>query len=263
MSVGFRDLIRENSPPWLRRKWGERFLYVPGLVLDAFTHWAIDGVRARFPDNGDRVDHLGALCRDRRIVRGFAEPAEALRVRLKRWRIDHRTRGNAVSMLNQLAAYLTGYAVPMRYVNDRGTWITRDPDGTITIERLAGNWDWDTKYPLTARTRFWVILYPPAELWEPLGTYADGHRWAGGGGTHGTTATREQVDAVRSIVRDWKAAGSRCVNIILAFDPASFDPSDPPGAPLPDGTWGRYGADVLGVRRPARLATARYWRGTS
>jgi hypothetical protein len=60
-------------------------------------------------------------------------------------------------------------------------------------------------------------------------------------------------------VRDWKAAHSLCLWIILAFDPASFDPTDPPGPPLPDGQWGPWGKDDgFGNRVPSRLATARY-----
>jgi hypothetical protein len=65
------------------------------------------------------------------------------------------------------------------------------------------------------------------------------------------------VRALQSIVADWKPAGTRCVNIILAFDPASFNPA----SPEPDGNWGKWTKKVAGVAVPSRLATARYLDG--
>lgn len=259
--MGFRDLMREVSPGFLRQKWGERFMYAPGLVLDGIMEWALLGVKARFPDKAPD-DALAALGRDRRIRRGFAEPAAIYRLRLKRWLQTHKTRGNAFTLMEEIRSYLHGYAVRIRCVNDRGSWQTIHPDGTYEVNRLTGNWDWDGRFPATARTRFWVIIYPLSTgLWAPDGEWGDGGRW-GDGRTWGTTATRQQVDTIRQIVEDGRPQGARCVNIIIAFDAASFDPEASPGAPLPDGLWGSYGKEVAGVWVRSRLATARYWRGT-
>ncbi|NUP11211.1 MAG: hypothetical protein HOW73_34630 [Polyangiaceae bacterium] len=260
--VGFRHLIVEAAPPRLRRPWGEKFLYSFGLALDGIMDWAIEGMRARYPDKGP-PDALPLIGRDRKILRGFAEPADAYRARLKRWLDDHRFRGNAFALLQQIRAYLTGYPVRIRCVNDRGSWQTINPDGSYEVHRKQGNWDWDGRFPLLARTRFWVIIYPLATgVWTNEGTWGDGARW-GDAGTWGTSATVEQVNSIRQLVAEWKPMGTRCPYIIVAFDENSFDPTDPAGDPLPDGDWGNYMHLVGGVAQPSRLKTARYWKGTS
>lgn len=257
MSV--RDLIRELSPPWLRRPWGERFLYAPGLAFDFVLQWAIEGMQARFPDEAPE-DALPFLGRDRSVRRGFNEPTEVYRRRLKTAPDDHRTDGNPFTLLEAIRAYLFGYAVRVRYVNDRGTWFTIEPDGSYEVVRKAGNFNWDGRFPATARTRFWVIIYPlDSGIWEIQGIYGDGARW-GDGRTWGTTATRDQVKSLQLIVDDKKTAGSRCPYIIVAFDPNSFDPHH---APLPDGEYGTWGKDATGVRVRSRLSTARYFKGTA
>jgi hypothetical protein len=258
----FRDLIRDVSPPWLARFWGERYMYAPGLVLDALWTWAQEGLEQRFPDlaHDEALPYMG---RDRRIRRGFIEPANVYRQRLKRWKRDHQTAGNALALMQQLKAYMFGFDVRIRCVNDRGTWQTLDPDGTFTVQQLAFNWNWDNRYPASARTRFWVIIYPlDSGIWEKGGHWGDGSRW-GDGREWGTTATREQSESIRAIVKEWKPQGTRCPYIIIAFDPASFDPTHSPGDPLPDGSWGRWGKDVAGVRVRSRLSSARYWKGSS
>lgn len=264
--TGFRDLIREISPPWLQRKWGERFLYAPGLILDGVMHWALEGMKARFPDKGP-PEALALIGRDRLILRGFNEPAESYRARLKRWRIDWRRAGVAFALLEQVKAYLFGFDVLMRTVNTKGTWQTVAIDGTYAIVRKAGNWDWDGA-PATQWSRFWVILYPPAGLWVVAAQWDEpGTTWDADATTcWDTTATVEQANSIRQIVATggplaWKPAGTTCVEIILAFDGASFDPSGPPGPPLPDGDWKYFSRNVGGTQVESRLGSARYWRG--
>jgi hypothetical protein len=260
--MSIRDLIRELSPPWLRRPWGERFLYAPALALDFVMDWALEGMQSRFPDDA-ADDALPFIGRDRTVRRGFNEPADIYRKRLKTAVDDHKTDGNPFTLLEAIRAYLFGYAVRVRYVNDRGTWFTINPDGSYEVVRKAFNWDWDGKYPTQAKTRFWIIIYPLASgVWETQGQYGDGQRW-GDGRTWGTTATRDQVRSIQALVDDKKTAGSRCPYIIVAFDDASFDPSASPGPPLPDGEYGTWGKDAAGVRVRSRLSTARYWKGTA
>jgi hypothetical protein len=265
--IRFRDFIREISPPWLRREWGEKYLYAPGVLVDGVTEWMLQGVRARFPQKGTPTA-LGAIGRDRRIVRGFAETDAAYQVRLLKWLDSWRIAGNPVAMLEQLAGYLSPFEVRIRTVSHKGTWFTREPDGTIEIHRKQGNWDWDGEPP-QKWSRFWVIIYPLASgVFTEGPSYNTAQLYGGGYGlaptaTRGTTATIEQVVAIRQLVREWKPAGTRCIKIIIAFDAASFDPTDPPGAPLPDGLWGNDAKVVAGTYVPSRLSTARYWAGTS
>ena len=136
-------------------------------------------------------------------------------------------------------------------------------DGTRSVAINKANWDWDSDpYALVRWSRFWVVIYPNG-LWSPGPNWGDaGFVYGTPGQTWGTTATTDQVASVQAIVSDWKPAGTRCVNIIVAFDNASFDPATArDGSGLPDGTWGRWGKYVGGVAVPARLATARYWDG--
>jgi hypothetical protein len=57
-------------------------------------------------------------------------------------------------------------------------------------------------------------------------------------------------------------AGSRCVGVIVAFDPTSFDPTSLLGDPgMPDGTWDSPSRNDAGTQVPNRLGTAIYWSG--
>lgn len=268
-NIGFRHLIARIAPPRLTRKWGERFLYSFGLVLDVVVDWGLQGMRARFPDKGPE-DALPYLGRDRKIVRGFQEPAALYRPRLRRWRIDHRKRGNPIALLEQLAGYMSGFPVRIATVTHRGTWFVRQPDGTVDIYSKAGNWDWDAALDVEGWSRFWVVIYPLATgIWTQSPPWGDvdlfGGAWGAPGftGTWGSSATAEQVESIRSIIREWKAGGTRCVSIIVAFDETKFDPTDPAGAPLPSGDWGRPAKIVGGTYVPTREPSAIYWDGTA
>lgn len=105
------------------------------------------------------------------------------------------------------------------------------------------------------------MIYPNG-LWTQVETFGDGSTF-GDGHTFGSTATPDQVATVKAIVADWKPAGTRCANIILAFDSSSFAPGTArDGSGLPDGTWGTWSKRVGQVRTPSRLSTARYWDGS-
>lgn len=252
----FRHLWRHIVPRHFAEGEGELIGYSLGVVVDAFLERARQGLIARFPQRGTHTA-LGAIGRDRRIVRGIAESREAFAARLITWLDDHPRRGSPYALLEQLRAYCQA-DVRVRTVDARGNWYTIDRDGTKSRSLDTGNWDWDGA-PVSPRwARFWVIIYPTSdnEPWAPEGTWADDGVY-GDGGVWGTTATPAQVADVRNIIREWSPNGTRCEWIIIAFDDASFDPA----APEPDGTWGRWSKVSGGVAVPSRLGTARYWRG--
>ncbi len=257
----FRRFFKSLGPRWLTEGEGGLVLYSLGLVMDVFAQRAKEALLARFPDYAPD-DALPLMGQDRRIVRGFDEPRETYTARLTRFLDDWKKAGMGPAILRQVQAYCAPHAPVVRTVNATGTWCTVDADG-VTTHRItwpSSNWDWDGDGDLWAR--FWVVIYPSADLWETDGTWGDPGTW-GDGGTWGTTATPAQVATVRKIVGDWKPGAGLCPNIIIAFDPDSFDPSGAPGAPLPDGTWGNWGKGGSGTRVPARLETARYWRGAA
>jgi hypothetical protein len=257
--TSFREsLKRILMPRWAQGPNASRYLHALGAVIDGVADQFLFGVRARFPSEApdDALPHLG---RDRGIVRGFAEPRAGFEERLRGWIYDRKRKGNNYTLMRQLRGYLTGFAVPMAVVNNHGAWYLQDEDG-ITDYQFNDNWDWDGEDTFWAR--FWPILHVPSDLWQIEGDYGDGETW-GDGGTWGTTATYDQIRTLRAIVEEWRSAHSsvpQAGGIILAFDPASFDPTNSQ-PPLPDGTWANYSNTVAGVQVPARLTTARYVQG--
>lgn len=263
----FRAKRKFMGPSWLVSEGDSQLVgYVVDLLKDGFTERLRQGLLARLPQNdpaGESTppdDALAAIGRDRRIVRGLNEPSDRYARRLIQWLDDWRTAGNPFSLMRQIAGY-TGPGPAFRTVDVRGNWFSLNADGSRSVAINQANWDWDNAADALSRwSRFWVVIYPNG-LWLPGSTYGDGHKY-GDGRTWGSTATTTDVATIRGIVSDWKPAGTRCVNIILAFDGASFDPTTTrDGAGLPDGTWGRWGRNVGGVYGPARLSTARFWDG--
>ncbi len=275
----FRTTRKFMAPPRFTAGEGGLVGHALDVLKDAFMNRLQRGLRARFPfdpsdPSGKRTappDALAAMGRDRRVFRGIFETAAEYAARLVTWTDDAQTRGTAFALLKQLHAYTgAAHGVSFRLVDARGNWYSRAADGTETAVLKTGNWNWDGA-PLdelgrTRWSRFWVIIYP-GTLWTPS-TFdwgdAAGPNWGAYAGSYasaqtlGSTATQQQVATLRAIVTDWMGTGKRCVNIILAFDPSSFDPA----APEPDGTWGKSYKYDAGVAVPSRLTTARYLRGT-
>lgn len=269
LNATFRDAIKALSPPWLAEYWGERLMYIFGVVQDAAMQATQDGGAARFPSKApdDALQFIGA---DRGIARGFAEPGDSYIARLLLWLDSWKHAGSAYGLLPQLWGYFIPFYIDMLAVTNWELWYELpagtlgDPRQAITLTAGSG-WDWDGL--ATAWWRFWVVLYPASVTPAPFatdGNWGDAGDW-GDGGTWGTTATVEQVSEVRAIVRQWSAAhnargdgASGALWIIIAFDNASFHIGN---ANLPDGAWGPWSKTSAGVRVQSRLSTARYWDG--
>jgi hypothetical protein len=252
----FREAFTTNVPTVLADDDGKRLMFTFGVLCDELEEWTYQGVYARFPRYGTD-DSLSAIGRDRQVVRGFVESTENYQARLIRWLDSHKLGGNPFELLDRLAGYLSPFAVRMRVVNSRGSWYTRNADGTRVFQLGLGNWNWSGDAD-SAWSRFWVIIYATG-LWSVEGVWAaDSVTW-GDGGVWGSTASPAQVSSIREIVRAGKPPWAQCPWIIQAFDNASFDPA----SPEPDGLWGDWGKYVGGVKVPSRLDTARYWEGTT
>jgi hypothetical protein len=251
----FRSAALRAAPRWLRRTNAFRVLLTVALHLDALAEAATDGLRLWFP--GYSPQTLPIEGRERRVRRGFDESDDSYAARQLAWLDNKRRLGDPHTILVQLAGYLTPHAVRMRIVNHWGEWITRNADGTFERHTTSPkNWNWDGAADADAWSRFWVIIYA-SSIWTRT-TWGAG---AWGSGTWGSTATSAQIQSMRLVVADAKAAHSRCQNIILAFDDASFDPTAAAGSPMPDGTWGPWGKLSGGVALPSRLGTALYADG--
>jgi hypothetical protein len=257
--TSFRDSLRRIvMPRWAQGEQASKFFHALGAAIDGVADQVLLGVRARFPSLApdDALSHIG---RDRGIVRGFIETRQAYEERLRQWVYDRKRKGNNYTLMRQLAGYLAGFDVPFRIVNNHGAWYTRDADGS-TEYLLGNNWDWDGDD--TAWSRFWVIIYPPVELWGSDGTWGDGEAWGESDtSTWGSTATLAQVRSIKGLVEAWRAAHSLEINTIISLDPSAFDPTDT-SPPLPDGTWAHWSINDSGTQVPARFDDARYWDGT-
>ncbi len=195
------------------------------------------------------------------MLRGIDETDRSYAYRLTQWLVDARTRGTAFTLMKQLAAYCDfdgTKGCSFRVVDNSGNWFSRSASGVESSSLATGNWNWDGDTASWAR--FWVIIYPGTRWGSNGGTWGDYGDWGDATGTWGsTTITEEQTRTLQVLVADWKPAGTRCQNIIIARDPASFNPA----APEPDGSWGRPYKYTGGVAVAARLATALYLDGTS
>jgi hypothetical protein len=159
--------------------------------------------------------------------------------------------------------------VRLLIVTNSSVWYERTTDGTLNWHKASpANWDWDGQSDLWSR--FWLILFPPSSLWvQSPPEWGDtgqaglwGGAWGSAGYTWGSTATQDQVGTIRQIVRTWKPAHTKCEWIILAFEGATFEPTETPGSPMPDGTWGPWGLVGTDPRTASRQEEASYWDGT-
>jgi hypothetical protein len=257
----FRTTSKFFGPPWLVNDGAESTLvqYSLDLMLDAYLERMRLGLLARLPDAAELVTGaLELLGRDRRTIRGIGESDTTYAGRLKNWLVDARRRGNPFAMLQKLSEYV-GADSSFRTVDARGNWFSRSATGVETYTLDTGNWNWDSSVPSSPQwSRFWVIIYPGTRWTTGTTEWGTGSTWGTPGTSWGSTMNESEVAAVRQIVSEWKPSGTRCVSVILAFDPASFDPA----APEPDGTWGTWYKLSAGVAVPSRLGTARYFEGT-
>ena len=259
----FRDTAWALSPSRLRTYTAARLTYAfVGLPLDMIAEAAKQATQARFPDRcvEDALPYHG---RDRGIRRGLAEPAASYRARLLLWIEAWRGAGVGRAMLDQIAGFLVPETTRLRIWTQVGVIYTREADGSFAISRAtAGLWNWDGLTSLWAR--FWLIIDSAGGVpWSSDGTWNDGELWGNDPiATWGSTATTEEVQAIRGIVDDRKPAASVCKNIIVSFDASAFDPGDT-SPPLPDGTWAHWSKNVAGVQVPARDSRAIYWDGVS
>jgi hypothetical protein len=256
----FRDGLRRIVPPWLAdrgpavKNAGFKVLWAIAAVLDALLEGLIQGAQAHLPGLGTPTA-LNAEGRARGIRRGLGQSDASYAAELVPWLDTLKFVGHPFAVLRSIRAYLG--PVKCRTVDDGGNWYTIEADGTESHLHLPGSWNWGG----SGWARGWLIIYPASwEVWPAF--YENdatlyGGNLQGGNYTVGQQVAFDVAEEIRQRVRERKPAHLRVVEIIIAFDPASFNPLDP--ATCPDGNWLYLTKGSPKV--PARFATARYWEG--
>lgn len=303
--------IERVLPGWMRRRamahWSLLALTTAAL-FDALVEAVDDGTRADMPGQEDdgpgmfafqSTDAQPYIARDRRMFLPLspitAATVAANAAHLRDWYSVHRRSATGPGMLNEVAAILSPNPPRLRLVNPNGTWWTREPDGTLTLQNHQADgfsispagvvttdftfsppWDWDSvSIPAPPDQndagRCWLIIYAPCNLPFLKGTegkWGDGKSKFGDvDGVMGTLATSPHVELRRAVANEFRSAGVKLSHIIIAYDAASFDPAFAAGhAGMPDGHWGNHSKlnTIFGGRRVrvlARNQTARYGRG--
>jgi len=263
-----QQAIVKRAPYWIRDGFGGVFLQSLGLTLDNAQATLLHIVRQTRPlvCFDDAIEFLSA---DRGIRRYPTEPPESIRTRLAKWRQIKRHAGSVYGHMINLQPYFLPGALPrIRVVHQSGDdgsgvvsmWHTLEPDGTyLTHVAAPSNWDWDGQ--IYQWSRMWCIIdvsglpYHGAD-WD------DGTTWDDGVTVWDGYLSSAQRDDIMSILNEDKGPQAIWWGLILATDPASFDPlstavTAPDGSTsLPIGNWGSAIDPVTG--QPSRLSTALY-----
>jgi hypothetical protein len=260
-----REQLRDVVPWWLSDRHftsgatvGFRFLWAAVAPLDAFFEYALESLRASWPDQAPE-GALGLIGRSRGILRGQIDTADEYRARLRAWLDKWADAGSQRQLAIELHEYLADHP-RVRIVNRAGLMVTVDEDGTVSTAQVA--WDWDSvSHPERAGywSELWIVIHPTQWAFEE-GTWGDGSAWGDAPELGmGHDVPREAVDAVKGLVAQWKAAHSRVRAVIWCTDGTRFDPTDE--ASLPNGNWGSWGVLDAGTFVPSdrELTTCRYW----
>lgn len=257
MIARFRNLLRQG-PRWLYNGDGGAILRTVGLLLDAGAGRLYAGLRSHFPRFAER-DALLLLAKDHGVKPAPGETDAHLAERVVRAIPDWKNAGGPFALIQQLRAYI-GHDLQVRIYNAAGSWFQVDADGATSYALDTGEWDWDDLEYATNWSRFWVILFSPDGVpWSPEGAWGDGEAWGESESGWGSTMTPEEASAIKSVIRQWKPAGSRCETVILAFDLDDWQTPYTDGET--DGTQGGWHVIDAGIARASRPKHSRYFRG--
>lgn len=263
--VRFRDLVRKYVPPWLanrpslKKTTGYRFLWMLVAPLDVLRSQLFDGIRSWYPGRGTptALPHIG---RSRLLARNQGETDADYASRLIAWLETHEEAGSELRTARAVHEFLLSRP-RVRVIARWGLWTTVDEDGTVTQQEAP--WDWDSvSHPERSDpaepwwSDLWMVVYMTTQWPVRPGTVGD--LTGDDGFALGHMATHEEVDAVKGLLAQWKAAHSRFRAVIFTSDETLFDPDVP--ASCPDGTWGSWKKSVAGEVVPSRnVASCRFW----
>lgn len=201
-SLTFRDTLLAACPRWLRNGDIGKVMYAIGVHLDVLADATTFGIRKRYPEatSEDAAAIIGA---NRFIVRGRNEPWETYSIRLSRWLIDHRVRGNPYPLLQQLNAYWQGaFPISLIYYGTNVRLFNMNTAGAIT-RTLGDNVDPNRGWSNWLLIYYWPDPLPPPEQWgTPGAKWGDGRVWGSG-------LTPTEVADLRRVPKQWGNAHTR------------------------------------------------------
>lgn len=231
------------------------WLWLQGMVTilnDGYTRlW--QSFYARLPGLGTPTA-LPLIGQSRGLLQGIGESNDAYALYLRSWLQQWEKAGTLQELLLQVQHYCGGN-VRVKGFTRSGKLVDLAANGTIT-KTTGVAWDWDSiSNPEKAQhwSEMWIVIYTPPFTEAPTGTRDSSLGM-------GIIMPRVHLDALKSILLDWKAARSRVNTVIFAYDSTLFDPSTP--ATMPDGNFGRWSKKDPanpGARVRSRFTGARYW----
>lgn len=277
MKRGFRDSLADIVPVWLSNRPnlnnGYKTLFAIAAVLDCFVEAAVQGVQAAWPGYGTATaDYL--IAATRQLVQGETESAAAFETRLRLW-LDiwlagSQTWPNRAALGQRIHEYLGNnprVRVVSRGVGGASNWVTIAADGSISyVNGVALNWD-NVSNPNRTNwwSDLWIIIDTPEWAAESRSlttialAYGSFTNWAAPKLGIGHPVPRAAVDAITSLVQQWKGAHTNVRGIVWNYTSTDFDPVTPV---IPtNGEWGpwAYMATPGTEATPQRKSSDRYW----
>ncbi len=269
MAKTFTQLFYSLVPSWLSAGDGGKVLHSLAVVKDKLVRRARLGLNARFPRRAG-PSALAMIGADRGILRGRFETDAHYAERLTKWRYpkQHRVRGGAFALLDQISEYVGGavvYTVDARrnmHVRGQSSYVSPyERDSEYYEHNYPFPIVFDTLDPAVHWSRFFVVLGANPQLPWITATpdFGDPALWGGTVGTPGycvglsgwnpTDTTR-----IRQLFRgdqQWRPHGTRAEWLIVQLTNWSF--------PVVAGdTWSRWGRVLGSTREPARSDDYRY-----
>lgn len=182
------------TPPWLLDAVGAAWQRVLGEAQDALIEAAKAAALAGYPEHAP-ADALPVIGDERRIERGPGESEDSYRERLRTsfeaWVWSGTKRG--------LLAAFHAAGFPLVETITNREWDPAPPDGDV--DRWA---------------RFWLVIGQPHGM-QPL-AWDDGWDWDDTGLTYDSTATPEDIERLKRLIRTWQPGHARCAGLVLNFD---------------------------------------------
>ena len=219
MSRTYRELMEEESPPWLLTRDGKPFMQAIGQAKDALFWRMQQAVMTRFPAFATRtaVERLGA---ERGVPRALGETLESYASRVKAAWTSWTYAGTAYGLLRTLSE--AGYEnVQLAIYNGRRYYLNPTTRALEFVDLGSHSWLFGE-----IGDEYWsrfIVLFPNPLLarWVDDGVPAE---------------DSDEANIIRGLVRRWKPAHMLCDRILIATSDETWDyfPED--------GTWDDPGA---------------------